>query len=51
MKANKQKLSGPDLISKLIFIPESPILVINMLRKLIKWLFRLTGQLVAIILL
>ncbi len=51
MKANKQKLSGADLISKLIFIPESPILVINMLRKLIKWLFRLAGQIAAIILL
>jgi hypothetical protein len=51
MKRNKQILSGPDLISKLIFIPESPILVINMLRKLIKWLFQLIGRLAAIILL
>jgi hypothetical protein len=48
---NKQKVSFSELLTKLIFIPESEVFFINLLHQLLKRLFTLVGKLAAIILL
>ena len=48
---NKQKLSSTDLLTKVVFIPESPIFIINLFRQILKRLFVIIGRLVAVILL
>lgn len=46
---NKRKISYSDILSSVVFVPESPNWIINKLRKLLKSIFRLIGKMIAIL--
>jgi hypothetical protein len=46
----KKQISISDILSAIVFIPQSPVLLINIIRSILKWIFRLLGKIVAMIL-
>ncbi|MBN1252815.1 MAG: hypothetical protein JXR51_08250 [Bacteroidales bacterium] len=44
------KITYADILSAIVFVPESSILVINMIRKFLKKTFRLIGEIATIFL-
>jgi len=49
MKMQKGRIA--DLLTKMVFIPDSQVLVVNLFRQLLKRIFRFVGKLAALILL
>jgi hypothetical protein len=47
----KRQVSISDILSAIVFIPQSPILVINIVRSFLKVTFRIIGKIAAIIML
>jgi hypothetical protein len=47
----KKQVSISDILSAIVFIPQSPILVINIIRSIIKLTFRTLGKIAALLLL
>jgi len=47
----KTKISNADLLSAVVFIPDSSVLIITLIRRIIKSMFRLMGRIAAILLL
>jgi len=47
----KEPFSISDILSAIVFIPASPVLLINIVRSFIKLIFRLMGKIAAMILL
>jgi len=47
----KEPFSISDILSAIVFIPASPLLLVNFIRTIIKLVFRLVGRIAALILL
>jgi hypothetical protein len=47
----KTKISNVDVLSAVVFIPDSPLLGINLIRRALKSIFRLMGKIAALFLL